>query len=71
MGGQGDKRRLPITEIGRQHPPTTSRLELDNYYFLEFELGQAGKKLEAGDDKRPPEQQEETAAREDRDDFRR
>ncbi len=26
-GGQGDMRRRTITEIGRPHPPTTSRLE--------------------------------------------
>ena len=26
-GGQGDKRRRKITEIGRPHPSTTSRLE--------------------------------------------
>ncbi len=29
-GNQGDRRAYPITEIGRQHPPTTSRLELNN-----------------------------------------
>jgi len=38
---------------------------------IEPDLGHADKRLEAGDDKRPLKQQEESAARKDRDDFRR
>jgi hypothetical protein len=54
--------RLPDQRIGRQ-PPDHVAARVNS--FISLTLGLPGKRLEAGDDKRPQEQQVEIAERED------
>jgi len=69
MGGQGDNRRLPDHGDRKATPPNHVAIRIAQ--FLVPDPGQIGKRLEAGDEKRPKEEQVEIVAREDFVDLRR